>query len=102
MALIDGATIDARFSNFSILQTDYKNVGNNGIRADLLIPKSNPAQGKRPVIAQFHGGGLVSCAILKPYLIIERLTFFFSHVQIFGDSLHSDWFPIWILGLAQK
>lgn len=24
------------------------------------------------------------------------------HVQIFGDSLYSNWFPIWILELAQK
>lgn len=60
MAFIDGTTVDGKFSNFSILQTDYKKIGDHGIRADILIPKSIAAQGKRPVITQFHGGGLVS------------------------------------------
>ena len=59
MALIDGTTISPKFSSFSILQTEYKKVHDHGIRADLLIPKSITAEGKRPVIVQFHGGGLV-------------------------------------------
>lgn len=59
MALIDGATLSPTFSSVSILQTEYKKVQDHGIRADFLIPKSITATGKRPVIVQFHGGGLV-------------------------------------------
>jgi hypothetical protein len=40
MPLIDGATVDGKFSGFSILQTDYKKIGDNGTRADILILKS--------------------------------------------------------------
>ncbi|CRG90541.1 hypothetical protein PISL3812_07585 [Talaromyces islandicus] len=79
MALIDGDTLSPKFSSVSILQTDYKKVNDHGIRADFLIPKSIAAEGKRPVIVQFHGGALVC-----------------------GDSLYSDWFPTWIIELAEK
>ncbi|OKL61216.1 hypothetical protein UA08_03379 [Talaromyces atroroseus] len=78
-ALIEGSALSPRFSNFSIFQANYKTVGDHGIRADFMIPKSLRAGEKVPVITQFHGGGL-----------------------IFGDSLYSPWFPIWVLELAEK
>lgn len=58
MTLIDGATIDKKFADLNIIQSVYKTVGDHGIRVDMLIPKILPA-GKRPVVARFHGGGLV-------------------------------------------
>ncbi|KAL1968163.1 hypothetical protein VTN77DRAFT_1998 [Rasamsonia byssochlamydoides] len=75
---VPGAKFDAKFKNFSIIQTNYKTVGRHGIRADIVVPNSIPA-GKRPVIVRFHGGGL-----------------------IIGESLFPDWFPHWLLQLAEK
>jgi hypothetical protein len=63
MPLIEGSTIDTKFANFSIFQTDYKKIGDHGIRADFLIPKALVAGKKAPVITQFHGGALVCAEI---------------------------------------
>ncbi|KKA18704.1 hypothetical protein T310_7345 [Rasamsonia emersonii CBS 393.64] len=73
-----GSKFHAKFTNFSIIQADYKTVGRHHIRADIVIPNSL-APGKWPVIVRFHGGGL-----------------------IIGDSLFPDWFPQWLLQLAEK
>ncbi|KAL1879040.1 hypothetical protein Plec18167_004337 [Paecilomyces lecythidis] len=67
-----------KIANFHLIQQDYKHFGGHGIRADILIPKA-PFQGKRPVIARFHGGGLIA-----------------------GDSLYLDWIPPWLLQLAER
>ncbi|KAL4866227.1 hypothetical protein BDV12DRAFT_138336 [Aspergillus spectabilis] len=69
---------DPRFEGFDILQTTYKHVGDHGIRADVLVPKT-PYSGKRPVIIRFHGGGLVM-----------------------GDSLYSAFSPRWLSDIALK
>jgi len=53
------STSDGKLEPFNLIQTDYKKVGEHGIRADILVPKA-PFTGKRPVILRFHGGGLVS------------------------------------------
>lgn len=50
---------DPKIDNFDILQTPYKKIGDHEIRCDILVPKS-AYDGKRPVIINFHGGGLVS------------------------------------------
>ncbi|KAH8705252.1 Alpha/Beta hydrolase protein [Talaromyces proteolyticus] len=78
MTTLAGSEIDEKYSGFSIIQADYKKIGEHGIRADVLIPNSVPG-GKRPVILRFHGGGLV-----------------------LGDSLFPLWFPEWALDLAQQ
>ncbi|KAJ9246432.1 hypothetical protein DTO207G8_8970 [Paecilomyces variotii] len=67
-----------KIANFHLIQLDYKQFGGHGIRADILIPKA-PFQGKRPVIARFHGGGLIA-----------------------GDSMYLDWMPQWLLQLANR
>ncbi|CRG85972.1 hypothetical protein PISL3812_02975 [Talaromyces islandicus] len=76
--LVPGASLGQKFTNFDILQSTYKIVDGHEIRADILIPRSLPA-GKAPVIARFHGGGLVR-----------------------GDSIYEDWFPVWLLDLAEE
>ncbi|EEA19549.1 hypothetical protein TMatcc_009683 [Talaromyces marneffei ATCC 18224] len=75
--VVPGSNYGGKFANFNILQANYKVVDGHEIRADLIIPKSLPA-GKAPVIARFHGGGLVR-----------------------GESLYEDWFPAWLLELAE-
>ncbi|KAF4961505.1 hypothetical protein F66182_18234, partial [Fusarium sp. NRRL 66182] len=75
--VVPGSNYGSKFANFNILQANYKVVDGHEIRADLIIPKSLPA-GKAPVIARFHGGGLVR-----------------------GESLYEDWFPVWVLELAE-
>lgn len=63
MAYRDGSGISSRFSNFVILQTGYKTVAGQLIRADFLIPKAltiERNQLQHPVIIQFHSGALVS------------------------------------------
>lgn len=49
---------DPKIDDFDILQTSYKTVTDHGIRCDILVPKTRH-EGKRPVIVNFHGGGLV-------------------------------------------
>lgn len=44
------------FNSFTI---PYKTVNNHEITTDILIPK-NIKPGKHPLLARFHGGGLVS------------------------------------------
>ncbi|OKL61364.1 hypothetical protein UA08_03814 [Talaromyces atroroseus] len=73
-----GATFAPKFTKFNILQAPYKVVDGHEIRADLIIPKSLPAGRKAPVIARFHGGGMVR-----------------------GDSIYADWFPQWLLDMAE-
>lgn len=52
-----------KFANFNIISTTYKKVGTHEISVDIIVPKSI-ASGKRPVIARFHGGFLVSTSSL--------------------------------------
>jgi len=66
-----------KFDAFEVVPTTYKTVGQHNIRADILIPKKPALSGKRPVIARFHGGGLVV-----------------------GDSLFADWWPEWLSDMA--
>ncbi|KAF3390209.1 hypothetical protein F1880_009192 [Penicillium rolfsii] len=65
-----------KLNGFDIIQTNYKSIGDHGIRADVLIPQTEYA-GSRPVIVRIHGGGLMM-----------------------GDSLYMDWWPHWISDLA--
>jgi acetyl esterase/lipase len=58
MSILDGSSIDAKFANFWILPKDYKTADNHGLQANFLNPKKR-FSGKRPVIINFHGGGLV-------------------------------------------
>lgn len=50
---------DPKIENFDVLQTSYKTIKDHGIRCDILVPKTRTHEGKRPVIVNFHGGGLV-------------------------------------------
>lgn len=50
---------DPKLDGFDIIQTNYKSIGDHGIRADILIPQTEYA-GARPLIVRIHGGGLVS------------------------------------------
>ena len=65
--VIAGSNYGNKFANFNILQANYKVVDGHEIRADFIIPKSLPA-GKAPVIARFHGGGLVSLTPIEGLL----------------------------------
>ncbi|CEJ62884.1 hypothetical protein POX_c04617 [Penicillium oxalicum] len=67
---------DPKLNGFDIIQTNYKSVGNHGIRTDILIPQTEYA-GARPLIVRVHGGGLMM-----------------------GDSLYMDWWPHWVSDLA--
>lgn len=49
---------DPKLDKFDVLQTSYKTVMDHGLRCDVLVPKARH-EGKRPVIVNFHGGGLV-------------------------------------------
>ncbi|PYH79674.1 alpha/beta-hydrolase [Aspergillus uvarum CBS 121591] len=78
---------DPRLLPFHHLQAPYKTfVDNNNttqqIQTDILIPKTIPHPPKPkplPIIIYFHGGGLVC-----------------------GSSLYLDWFPSYLLELAQS
>lgn len=72
---------DDRFSNFNILTTVYKTIGDHGITASILYPKSlaQSQQTPRPVLLRIHGGGWVSV-----------------------DSLFSPFFTPWQLQLAER
>ncbi|KAI7973147.1 hypothetical protein EIK77_004424 [Talaromyces pinophilus] len=61
--VVAGSNYGNKFANFNILQANYKVVDGHEIRADFIIPKSLSA-GKAPVIARFHGGGLVSLPLI--------------------------------------
>jgi hypothetical protein len=47
-----------KLEGFDLTQTDYKQIGEHGIRADILVPRTLHT-GKRPVLIRLHGGGLV-------------------------------------------
>jgi len=49
---------DPKIDGFEVIQTSYKKIEDHGIRCDILIPKAKH-EGKRPVIINFHDGGLV-------------------------------------------
>ncbi|KAL2852044.1 Alpha/Beta hydrolase protein [Aspergillus pseudoustus] len=51
--------LNHKIRDFDLIQANYKYVGDHGIRADILVPKTSVA-GKRPTILRFHGGGLVT------------------------------------------
>ncbi|KAF7587449.1 hypothetical protein BBP40_007220 [Aspergillus hancockii] len=78
MTIMAGANFGEKFNNFDVIQTAYKHVNGHAIRADILVPKTLSKGGPRPVVARFHGGGLTR-----------------------GDSLYADWFPSWLLELAE-
>lgn len=68
-----GANFGPKFTNFNILQAVYKSVDGHRIRADLIIPKT-VSTGKAPIIARFHGGGLVSSFHSQRLFLILILT----------------------------
>ncbi|KAL5049328.1 hypothetical protein BDW71DRAFT_175675 [Aspergillus fruticulosus] len=74
MATFDPA--HPKFQGFDLIQATYKQVGDHAIRVDILVPQT-PANGKRPTIVRFHGGGL-----------------------IMADSLFIDFWPQWLSDLA--
>ncbi|KAI9042748.1 alpha/beta hydrolase [Aspergillus affinis] len=78
MTTHDGIEFGQKFANFNVIQSSYKRVGNHDIGVDMIIPRT-VSTGKRPLIARFHGGGLVT-----------------------GDSLYEAWFPKWLLELAES
>jgi acetyl esterase/lipase len=65
MAPRDDTTPETRFDSFKIFRTSYKEVNNQGIDVAVFIPK-NLKPGKHPILAKFHGGGLVR---FIPYLL---------------------------------
>ncbi|KAE8389488.1 Alpha/Beta hydrolase protein [Aspergillus alliaceus] len=69
---------DPKLEGFDVLQATYKQIGDHGIRADILIPRA-PFTGKRPVIVRTHCGALVT-----------------------GDSLDLFFWPHWLSDLALK
>ncbi|KAL4915685.1 Alpha/Beta hydrolase protein [Aspergillus aurantiobrunneus] len=70
------APVHPKLQSFDIIPATFKQVGNHGIRADILVPQT-PYNGKRPTIVRFHGGGLM-----------------------IGDSLYTDFWPHWLSDLA--
>jgi acetyl esterase/lipase len=82
-----------KLSGFTVLQEHYKIVGTHKIRADIIIPNS-PIVWKRPVIIRFHGGSFASLQLLVSHQNEIPL-------QITGDSLIMQWFPQWLLDIAQ-
>ncbi|OJJ99463.1 hypothetical protein ASPACDRAFT_1889025 [Aspergillus aculeatus ATCC 16872] len=80
--------VNPRLKPFHHLQAPYKTFQDNNntpqkIQTDILIPKTipdptNPNLKPLPLIVYFHGGGLIC-----------------------GSSLHLDWFPTYLLELAQ-
>lgn len=89
------ARFGQKFNNFNIIQTIYKTVDGHDIRADILTPKSLDTTRKNPVIARFHGGGLVC-----DFTPLHTNTFL-TKIQSRGDSIYADWFPKWLLELAE-
>jgi acetyl esterase/lipase len=65
MAPRDDTTPETRFDSYTIFRTSYKEVNNQGIDVAVFIPK-NLKPGKHPILAKFHGGGLVRCI---PYIL---------------------------------
>jgi acetyl esterase/lipase len=65
MAPRDDTTPETRFDSFKIFRTSYKEVNNQGIDVAVFIPK-NLKPGKHPILAKFHGGGLVRCMLYNP------------------------------------
>ncbi|KAK2753480.1 hypothetical protein FQN54_007870 [Arachnomyces sp. PD_36] len=67
-----------KIEGLDVIQAIYKQIGDHGIRTDILVPQT-PFNGKRPVIILFHGGGLVA-----------------------GDSLLMDWWSNWVPDIARQ
>ena len=59
---------DPKIDSFEVIQTPYKKIEDHEIRCDILIPRAKH-EGKRLVIVNFHGGGLV-CTPLR--VLIRR------------------------------
>lgn len=58
MAPLDDTTPATRFDSFDVHRTSYKKIGDHEIEVGILIPK-DLKPGKHPLVAKFHGGGLV-------------------------------------------
>ena len=54
-----------KIQGFNLIQETYKQVGDHPISADILVPQTT-YEGKRPIVARFHGGGLVLDSWLDP------------------------------------
>ncbi|KAL4813005.1 Alpha/Beta hydrolase protein [Aspergillus spinulosporus] len=65
-----------KIQGVDLIQETYKYIGDHPICADILLPQTT-YEGKRPIVARFHGGG-----------------------QVIGDSLYMDWSPYWLSDLA--
>jgi cephalosporin-C deacetylase-like acetyl esterase len=63
MAPYDNTTGETRFDSFHIYRIPFKKVGDHEIEVGILVPK-DLKPGKHPLIVKYHGGGLVSFAIL--------------------------------------
>lgn len=72
------ATPATRFDSFNIHSTTYKCIGSHEITVSVLIPKAI-RPGPSPLLAKFHGGGLV-----------------------LGDALFADWFAAYFVSFAQR
>ncbi|KAH7060536.1 alpha/beta-hydrolase [Macrophomina phaseolina] len=68
--------MDPIYQGFELLTAYYKTVDLTPINVDILVPQ-NLTAGCYPTIARFHGGGFTS-----------------------GSSLHTGFFPRWVLDLA--
>ncbi|KAF2149003.1 alpha/beta-hydrolase [Myriangium duriaei CBS 260.36] len=69
---------DIKFTNFDIVDTEYKNINGVAFKASIITPK-HLKKGTRPVIVRWHGGALIT-----------------------GHRLFAGWFPNWTLELAQR
>ncbi|KAL4819917.1 Alpha/Beta hydrolase protein [Aspergillus spinulosporus] len=67
-----------KFQGLDLIQATYKLVGDHAIRVDVLIPQTLET-GERPMIARFHGGGLVM-----------------------ADPIFADFWPQWLTDLALR
>jgi acetyl esterase/lipase len=72
------ATPATRFESFNIHSTAYKRIGSHEISVSVLIPKTI-RPGPSPLLAKFHGGGLV-----------------------LGDALFPDWFAAYFVSFTHR
>lgn len=87
--------MDPIYQGFELLTAYYKTVDLTPINVDILVPQ-NLTAGCYPTIARFHGGGFVSC--ISQFALVRRKIN--NYLQTSGSSLHTGFFPRWVLDLA--